>query len=80
MFGDGCAIVGETIGAVAECPATTGGAPIPVLVIEFLDLASIRRCFVFPGWRCTVVVVIGTGLIMMLSVLGGLETLFHFVV
>ena len=41
MLGDGSAIVGKAIGAVAESPATTGGTPIPILVIKSLDFIGV---------------------------------------
>ena len=78
MLGDGSAIVGETICAVAECPATTGGTIIIVLIIEFPNLTGIHRGFMFPGGRR--VVVVGTIPVAMVPVLGGLETLFELVV
>ena len=85
VLGYGSAIVGETVGAVTECPVTTGGAPIPILVVEVLDLAGIRRCFMFPGGShivvvVVVVVVVGTILFTILPILGGLETLFDLVI
>ena len=79
VLGDGSAIVGEAIGAVAECPATTGGTIIPIFIIELPNLTGIHRSFVFPGGR-HVVVVVGTVPIAMVPVLKGLETLFHLVV
>ena len=79
MLGYGSAIVGKTIGAVAECLATTGGTPVPILVVESLDLTGIHRCFMFPG-RNHIVVVVGTVLFTILPILGGLETLFDCVI
>ena len=86
MLGYGSTVVGESIGAVTECPATTGDAPLPILVVEVLDLAGIRRCFVIPGGSrivvgaVVVVVVVGTVLFTVLPVLRGLETLFDLVI